>query len=82
MKRTLKVQVQVWLALTLSSLVLTLGSKDMRAVATPSTPPPGLATPRQATPMPDFSLPDVVGATVRAADLQGKVIMVRFWATW
>jgi peroxiredoxin len=32
--------------------------------------------------MPDFNLPDVGDAMVRAADLQGKVIMVRFWATW
>jgi peroxiredoxin len=29
-----------------------------------------------------FELPDANGATIRSADLQGKVIVVRFWATW
>jgi peroxiredoxin len=55
---------------------------EMRAADTAADPPSGLATPRQTTPMPDFSLANVDGTTVRAADLQGKVIMVRFWATW
>jgi peroxiredoxin len=32
--------------------------------------------------MPVFELPDANGATVRSADLQGKVIVVRFWASW
>jgi peroxiredoxin len=32
--------------------------------------------------MPVFELPDANGETVRAADLQGKVVVVRFWATW
>jgi len=32
--------------------------------------------------MPAFELPDPNGETVRSADLQGKVIVVRFWATW
>jgi hypothetical protein len=82
MTKTPKVHVQVWLALTLCSILLVLGSKGMHVRADPSAPPPGLAIPRQATPMPDFSLPDVDGATVHAADLQGKVIVVRFWATW
>jgi hypothetical protein len=29
-----------------------------------------------------FELPDANGTTIRSADLQGKVIVVRFWATW
>jgi hypothetical protein len=29
-----------------------------------------------------FELPDANGATIRSVDLQGKVIVVRFWATW
>jgi peroxiredoxin len=32
--------------------------------------------------MPVFELPDANGATVRSVDLQGKVIVVRFWASW
>jgi len=76
------VSVQVWPALLLCSAVLVLASQDRHAVATPPDPPPGLAAPPQPTAMPDFSLPDVGGTTVRSADLQGKVIVVRFWATW
>lgn len=33
-------------------------------------------------PAPGFALPDLQGNTVRLADLQGKVIMLFFWATW
>jgi peroxiredoxin len=32
--------------------------------------------------MPEFELPDTNGATLRSAALQGKVVVVRFWATW
>jgi cytochrome oxidase Cu insertion factor (SCO1/SenC/PrrC family) len=80
MTKTLKMQ--VWLALALCSLVLTLGSKDRHAMANPADPPPGLVTPRQATPMPDFNLSDVSDTKIHATDLQGKVVVVRFWATW
>jgi cytochrome oxidase Cu insertion factor (SCO1/SenC/PrrC family) len=46
------------------------------------TPPLGLSAPAQPTPIPTFSLVDSNGTTVRSADLQGKVVLVRFWATW
>jgi peroxiredoxin len=32
--------------------------------------------------MPVFELPDPDGNPVRSADLQGKVVVVRFWASW
>lgn len=44
--------------------------------------PAGFAAPSQPTFLPDFDLPEAQGATVRSADVQGKVIVVRFWATW
>ena len=44
--------------------------------------PEGLTVPSPSTSMPVFELPDANGETVRSADLQGKVVVVRFWATW
>jgi len=32
--------------------------------------------------MPAFELPDPNGGTVNSVELQGKVVVVRFWATW
>jgi cytochrome oxidase Cu insertion factor (SCO1/SenC/PrrC family) len=33
-------------------------------------------------PAPAFTLPDHQGTPLHSADLQGKVVVVRFWATW
>jgi cytochrome oxidase Cu insertion factor (SCO1/SenC/PrrC family) len=38
--------------------------------------------PGQQPPAPAFVLPDHRGIPVDSADLQGKVVVVRFWATW
>ncbi len=46
------------------------------------TPPPGLTAVSQPKPMPSFSLPALDGKTVDSTSLQGKVTVVRFWATW
>jgi peroxiredoxin len=34
------------------------------------------------TPMPTFNLPSVHGKTFDSSTLRGKVVVVRFWATW
>ena len=60
---------------------LTLLPLGLRAAEQPPTPE-GLAAPSQPTSMPAFELPAPNGETVRSADLQGKVVVVRFWATW
>ena len=65
----------------LLGILLTLSPLSAHAAGSP-TLPEGLAAPGQSTSMPVFELPDANGETVRAADLQGKVIVVRFWATW
>jgi hypothetical protein len=36
----------------------------------------------QQRPAPAFSLPDSHGASLAFASLHGKVVVVRFWATW
>ena len=65
----------------LLGILLTLGSLFTHATGSP-TLPEGLAAPGQSMSMPVFELPDANGATVRSADLQGKIIVVRFWASW
>jgi cytochrome oxidase Cu insertion factor (SCO1/SenC/PrrC family) len=82
MTGTQKGQACVWLALLMLSAAWVLGMVEAPAAGPALPPPSGLATPGQPTPMPDFSLPGVNGTTIRSADLQGKVVVVRFWATW
>ena len=62
-------------------MLLTLSSLLAHATGSP-TLPEGLTAPDQSMSMPVFELPDANGATVRAADLQGKVVVVLFWASW
>jgi cytochrome oxidase Cu insertion factor (SCO1/SenC/PrrC family) len=38
--------------------------------------------PEQQRLVPAFTLPDHRGSSVSLADLRGKVVVVRFWATW
>ena len=65
----------------LLGILLTLSPLSLRAAEQPN-PPEGLIAPSSSTSMPVFELPDANGETVRSADLQGKVVVVRFWATW
>ena len=44
--------------------------------------PQGMQAPSESVTLPAFELPDPDGNLVRAADLQGKVVVARFWATW
>jgi cytochrome oxidase Cu insertion factor (SCO1/SenC/PrrC family) len=39
-------------------------------------------SPEQQRPAPTFSLPDHQGGAIDSAALRGKVVVVRFWATW
>ncbi|MBM3341277.1 MAG: redoxin domain-containing protein [Betaproteobacteria bacterium] len=34
------------------------------------------------TKLPDFELANLSGGTLKSADIKGKVIVIRFWATW
>jgi cytochrome oxidase Cu insertion factor (SCO1/SenC/PrrC family) len=65
----------------LLGILLTLSPLSLRAAEQPNLPE-GLTVPSSSTSMPVFELPDANGETVRSADLQGKVVVVRFWATW
>jgi cytochrome oxidase Cu insertion factor (SCO1/SenC/PrrC family) len=65
----------------LLGIFLTLSPLFAPAAGSP-TLPEGLVAPSQSTSMPEFELPDASGETVRSAALQGKVVVVRFWASW
>ena len=77
-----KVSMCLWLTLLSLTAILLCHSPGARAAETVATPPPGLVTPGLSAPMPAFRLEAVSGATVQATDLLGKVVVVRFWATW
>ncbi|MBM3222600.1 MAG: redoxin domain-containing protein [Candidatus Tectomicrobia bacterium] len=63
-------------------VVLSVLSAPRGLVAESLPPPAGLTAPTTLTAMPAFELPNAQGDTVRSTDLQGKVVLVRFWATW
>jgi cytochrome oxidase Cu insertion factor (SCO1/SenC/PrrC family) len=65
----------------LLGILLTLSPLRLWAAEQPN-PPEGLTASTPSASIPTFELPDANGATIRSADLQGKVVVVRFWATW
>jgi hypothetical protein len=44
--------------------------------------PAGLTALREPQSLPEFEAPGVNGTTVRSADFQGQVMVLRFWASW
>lgn len=71
-----------WLVLLSLGTLLSLSSAVSHAAEKGLSPPPGLVTPSLSPAMPTFRLPTVNGTTVQSQDLLGKVVVVRFWATW
>jgi hypothetical protein len=51
-------------------------------VSTPALEAFSALPPGNQRPAPAFTLPDHHGTPMHSADLQGKVVVVRFWATW
>jgi len=68
--------------LLLVGALVALGLVETNALGGNAAPPAGLIAVSSATPMPAFQLPAVDGSTVTSADLRGKLVIVRFWATW
>lgn len=70
----------VWLGL-IAVTVLALHPMHGDAADGPALPQ-GMQAPSQPIALPAFELPAPDGNLLRAADLEGKVVVVRFWATW
>lgn len=64
------------------SLCMMLGCISTAWASPPLLLPAGLAAPGQQVAMPTFRLPSVDGSTVDSSTLHGKVVVLRFWATW
>jgi hypothetical protein len=47
-----------------------------------ATVPKGMVAVQDRKRMPTFALPDIDGKIVQSSDLAGRVIILRFWATW
>jgi len=75
-----KVRRLAWLAL--ASVALFVGYTVRVATGETIEPPMGLAEVKSATPMTAFTLPSLNGSPFDPSALQGKVVVVRFWATW
>jgi cytochrome oxidase Cu insertion factor (SCO1/SenC/PrrC family) len=76
-----RVHRQWWLSL-IAGIVVMLGIMATRVSSNTLHPPPGLTEVSPTIPMPDFQLADVNGSAVGSAQLRGKVVVVRVWATW
>jgi cytochrome oxidase Cu insertion factor (SCO1/SenC/PrrC family) len=52
------------------------------ATGDPVQPPTGFAEVKPPAPMPMFTLSGITGETFDSSTLQGKVVVMWFWATW
>jgi len=66
----------------IAGLALLLVSTAGSAIGEALEPPKGLASVKPAAPMPAFTLPSLNGSTFDSSQLQGKVVVMRIWATW
>jgi hypothetical protein len=82
MTRRQKWYILVWLAVLVCCIFVPRDVRQAWAAGEERTLPEGLTAPTQPAPMPEFSVPSVSGTPMQAAALQGKVVVVRFWATW
>ena len=62
-------------------MALLLGSTRGSATGGPLQPPRGFSEVKPPAPMPIFTLPGITGETFDSSMLQGKVVVLWFWAT-
>ena len=72
----------VCLLLLACCILMPSGSPLLRADSAMLPLPANLTAVSPPVSMPAFSLSDPGGNPMRSVDLQGKVVVIRFWATW
>ena len=72
-------KIMKWVAVTACSVAWAL---PVHAGESPVLPPAVMAPPPQPTKMPEFDFANLHGGTLKSSELKGKVIVIRFWATW
>jgi hypothetical protein len=82
MLRTRDVRRRLWGLLGIISLWMVFGDFGMAHAESTPTPPNGLYALKQPVAMPSFNLPTTHGGTLDSATLAGRVVIVRFWASW
>ena len=69
---------RAWLKLALSCALVC----PAPLLAAAPAPPPELKAPVKPTAMPAFVLPTTAGPKLDSKSLQGRVLVIRFWASW
>lgn len=62
--------------------VLIAASTPAAAQQGPFRGPTALTVAPSPAKLPDFEFANLNGGTLRSAEMKGKVIVIRFWATW
>jgi thiol-disulfide isomerase/thioredoxin len=68
--------------LALSVIVAGLAGCNPRAASPPVKEQPVVPAGEIGSHLPDFSVKDLQGRSLSAAELHGKVVLIDFWATW
>ena len=61
---------------------LAFGAMGAHAAESASMPPAVMTAPAKPTVLPEFEFANLHGGTLKSSDMKGKVIVIRFWATW
>ena len=68
-----------WVVVGLLGWMVALGA---HAAESPFPQQTKLSPPAQPMKMPDFEFANLQGGVLKSSEMKGKVIVIRFWATW
>ncbi len=70
----------VWLAVLALCALACFGAAQAAEGLFPN--PTVMAPPQKPTRIPEFDFANLHGGSLKSSELKGKVIIIRFWATW